>query len=95
METRSHWTPTGVRSELRARHRSLFAVANAAFAVVFTALMLVDERTLLGRNVWTKPWKFAVSITIFTATIGWLLPQLPLGAPPALGWQRNRRGDGR
>ena len=82
METRTHpqWTPTGLVSELRARHRSLFAVAvaNAALAVVFTALMLVDERTVLGRNVWTKPWKFAVSIALFGATMGWLLPSLSL-----------------
>ncbi len=78
METHAQWTPTGIVSELRSRHRPLFAVANAALAVLFTALMLVDDRTLLGRNVWTKPWKFAVSITIFTATMGWLLPRLSL-----------------
>jgi NADH:ubiquinone oxidoreductase subunit K len=54
------------------------AVANFALAVLFTALMHVDGRTLLGRNVWTKPWKFATSIAIFTATMGWIMPSLSL-----------------
>jgi hypothetical protein len=66
--------------ELHRRNRVLFAVAlaNVALAVAFTALMYVDGRTLLGRNVWTKPWKFATSIAIFTATMGWILPSLSL-----------------
>lgn len=64
------------------RNRTLFGVAavNAALAVCFTVLMVLDGRTLLGRNVWTKPWKFATSIAIFTATIGWILPSLSLSA---------------
>jgi hypothetical protein len=66
--------------ELRRRSRFLFAVAllNAALAVLFTGLMFLDGRTLLGRNVWTKPWKFATSIAVFTATMGWVLPSLSL-----------------
>jgi hypothetical protein len=40
--------------------------------------MAVDSRTILGRNVWTKPWKFATSIAIFTATMAWILPSLSL-----------------
>jgi len=67
-------------AELRRRDRFLFTVAlvNAALAGLFTVLMLVDGRTLLGRNVWTKPWKFATSIAVFSATVGWLLPSLSL-----------------
>ncbi|MEZ3117724.1 ABA4-like family protein [Halobaculum sp. MBLA0147] len=73
----------GVRDfvgELSRRNRLLFAVTalNVVLAVVFTVGMVVDPRTLLGRNVWTKPWKFAVSIAIFTGTIGWILPSLSL-----------------
>jgi len=69
-----------IAAELRARNETLFAVAlaNAALVVLFSALLLVDGRTLLGRNVWTKPWKFAASIAVFTATVGWLLPSLEL-----------------
>lgn len=71
---------TTVLTELHDRNRTLFVVAaaNLALAVVFTGLMALDGRTLLGRNVWTKPWKFATSIAIFTATMGWLLPSLSL-----------------
>jgi len=78
------WLPAGsitsVPAELRRRNRVLYAVALANFvlAVVFTGLMAVDGRTLLGRNVWTKPWKFALSIAIYTATMGWILPSLSL-----------------
>ncbi len=66
--------------ELRSRNRVLYlvALANLALAVLFTALMALDGRTLLGRNVWTKPWKFASSIAVFTATMGWILPSLSL-----------------
>jgi hypothetical protein len=71
----------GVVRELRRRNRPLFAVAavNLGLAVVFTGLLAVDGRTLLGRNVWLKPWKFATSIAAFTATLAWLLPSLSLG----------------
>ena len=71
---------SSVLSELYARNRvlCLVAVANLSLAVVFTALMALDGRTLLGRNVWTKPWKFATSIAIFTGTMGWILPSLSL-----------------
>jgi hypothetical protein len=81
---KSGWSPfgavAGILTELRTRNRALFAVtlANLALAVVFTGLMALDDRMLLGRNVWTKPWKFATSIAVFTATMGWILPSLSL-----------------
>ena len=67
-------------SDLHARNRVLCAVAlaNLGLAIVFTILLLLDGRTLAGRNVWTKPWKFATSIAVFTATLGWILPSLSL-----------------
>lgn len=73
-------TGSKLATELRCRSRVLFAVAlvNLVLAVVFTALMQLDGRMILGRNVWTKPWKFATSIALFTATLGWLLPSLSL-----------------
>lgn len=66
--------------ELYDRNRLLCFVAlcNLALAILFTALMQLDSRMLLGRNVWTKPWKFATSITVFTATMAWLLPSFSL-----------------
>lgn len=67
-------------TELRRRNQFLFAVAliQFALAVLFTVLMQLDGRMLLGRNVWTKPWKFAVSITLYLATVAWILPSLSL-----------------
>lgn len=67
-------------TELFDRNRFLGTVAlcNLGLVVVFTVLLGVDGRTVLGRSVWTKPWKFAASIAIFTATMGWLLPSLSL-----------------
>ncbi|WP_336326559.1 hypothetical protein [Halovenus sp. HT40] len=83
METHSHSrsSVTGVAAELQRRNRLLCTVAllNAVLALAFTILMQLDGRMLLGRNVWTKPWKFAVSISIFAATMAWLLPSLSLG----------------
>jgi hypothetical protein len=66
--------------ELYDRNRLLCLVAlcNVGLAVVFTLLIQIDSRSLLGRNIWTKPWKFATSIAIFTATMAWLLPSLSL-----------------
>ena len=66
--------------ELYARNRVLcgVALANFGLAIVFTGLLFLDGRTLAGRNVWTKPWKFATSIAVFTATLGWILPSLSL-----------------
>jgi len=76
--------------ELRDRDRFLFTVAvlNFGLAVLFTGLIYVDGRTLLGRNVWIKPWKFATSITIYTATVGWILTSLSLG--DRLEWFASR-----
>jgi len=73
-------TGSALVSELRQRNRFLFTVAvvNVALALLFTVLFSVDGRTILGRNVWIKPWKFAASIAIFTATMAWLVPSLSL-----------------
>lgn len=39
--------------------------------------MLIDDRQLLGENVWLKPTKFAVSIPIYCVTIALLLKVYP------------------
>lgn len=67
-------------------HRPLITVAGlmAALAVATLFGILVDDRVLLGAPVWLKPFKFAVSIAVYTATIAWLLPRLERRA--RLGW---------
>ena len=62
-------------------HRPLLALAAAMalLAVVCVIAALVDQRELLGVNVWEKPLKFAISTVIYSVTWAWLLPQLTRG----------------
>jgi hypothetical protein len=64
--------------ELRRRDRLLFAVALAHIAalVVFLVVLPFDPRTVTGLSPWIKPIKFAASIAIYSATVGWLLPHV-------------------
>jgi hypothetical protein len=64
------------------RNRVLFTVALAHLAVFLALLILAsfDSRTVLGINPWIKPMKFAVSIAVFTASMAWLLSELPSSA---------------
>jgi CheY-like chemotaxis protein len=45
--------------------------------VVSTVGILIDNRTLLGINVWLKPLKFAISGSIFTLTVGYIIRLYP------------------
>ena len=53
---------------------------NVALAVVALALLPLDQRHVVGALVWLKPLKFALSITVFAWTLGWLLADLPAPA---------------
>ncbi len=59
-------------------HRPLLglAIAMAALALVCVIGLAVDQRTLLGVNVWEKPLKFALSTIIYAVTWSWLIAQL-------------------
>jgi hypothetical protein len=46
----------------------LFGAAMAAVALLALAGTALDERTLRGASVWTKPFKFAVSIAVLAWT---------------------------
>lgn len=52
----------------------LTAAANLALVPPLVVAALVDDRTLDGANIWIKPIKFAVSITIYSATLALLAP---------------------
>jgi len=45
--------------------------------LLFLCLIPFDSRTILGISPWIKPAKFAVSISIYLATLGVLMPLLP------------------
>ncbi|MGY6498143.1 MAG: hypothetical protein ACXIUP_07935 [Microcella sp.] len=56
-------------------HRPLLvlAVALAALSVVALVGYLVDSRELLGRPLWEKPLKFAISGALYAVTWAWII----------------------
>lgn len=42
------------------------------FTVLFLVLIFADHRTIPHENVWMKPFRFAVSIFLFTWTYAWI-----------------------
>jgi hypothetical protein len=59
--------------ELRRRHPSWYywTIAYAVLTVICLAAGLIDERNFQGVSVWDKPFKFALSIAVYFATLGW------------------------
>ena len=53
------------------------AVCLAALALPTGLAILIDERTLLGSNVWVKPLKFELALAIYLGTLAWLAGWLP------------------
>ncbi|GGW05439.1 hypothetical protein [Streptomyces narbonensis] len=58
-----------------------------ALALVSAVGLLVDDRILVGVPIWTKPFKFSVSLAAYTLSLAWMLSLL---APPLrvhrVGW---------
>ena len=52
------------------------AAASFLLFLLLTPAVTLDPTTILGINRWIKPMKFAISIAIFLATMGWLLGYL-------------------
>jgi hypothetical protein len=52
-------------------------LVHLALAILFLVCMLFDHRQLMDQNVWIKPFKFAVSIAIYSLTWPLLLQFLP------------------
>ncbi|MGY3087788.1 hypothetical protein ACVWYF_000814 [Hymenobacter sp. UYAg731] len=76
---------TTVGDALRLLHRvnpvlSYTGWLNVALAVLALTLLPLDHRLVTGALVWAKPLKFALSITAFVWTLGWLLADLPAAA---------------
>jgi hypothetical protein len=69
---RTHGTPPIVAS-LFERQGTLarYGLALLVFALVAASLQLVDARMLNGVNVWVKPTKFFVSLSVFALTTAW------------------------
>jgi hypothetical protein len=52
------------------------AVAMATLAAFCTVGAIVDQRELMGADLWFKPLKFALSVGIYAVTLSWLIGQL-------------------
>jgi hypothetical protein len=68
-------------TELRGWHRpsTVFAGVMAVLAVVSIGGLIFDDRMLTGVPIWQKPFKFAISMTIYALTWAWMTSLLPKG----------------
>lgn len=66
-------------------HRPLVIASTAlAIGMVVTGIALfVDQRVLVGEPLWLKPFKFALSLSLYGFTQAWLLTMV---RKPRLGW---------
>ena len=69
-------------------HRPLLGLAIALAALTVVALVgsVVDDRELLGRPLWEKPLKFAISGSIYALTWAWLLGHVTAPRARRLAW---------
>ncbi|XVH33190.1 hypothetical protein ACNS7O_16610 (plasmid) [Haloferacaceae archaeon DSL9] len=74
----NHQQPTATILELHRRNAILCGVTgiHVGLLFVFVIGIVLDPRTVAGDPVWLKPVKFAASIALFTATLGWLAHHL-------------------
>ncbi|MVN77131.1 hypothetical protein GO988_12415 [Hymenobacter sp. HMF4947] len=88
----SHPTPSlwqQAADGLRVLHRvnpvlSWTGWLHIGLAGVALALLPLDHRLITGAPAWVKPLKFALSITAYVWTLGWLLADLPTPAQRAV-----------
>jgi hypothetical protein len=64
--------------DIRTWHRPLLVVAALMIGslALSTGGLLLDDRTLNGEPIWLKPFKFSVSVGIYSFTLAWLLSLL-------------------
>ncbi len=81
LDYRATFTRVLAAPSLAERHRVWHqtTLALGLLLAVCVALALVDERTLLGVSVWSKPIKFSLSLAVYFATMAWFAPLLPDG----------------
>ncbi|WP_063349422.1 hypothetical protein [Streptomyces sp. MJM8645] len=72
---------------IRLWHRPLvlLAAAMAALALASAVGLAVDDRILVGEPIWLKPFKFSLSIAIYSVTLAWML-SLGRTAPRWVWW---------
>ena len=82
--------PAGLWFQLRSCNPILAwtAIFHAALFLIALGLFMVDSREVMGVNAWIKPMKFMVSITIYLATVAWLMGHIkrPRWAVGTIAW---------
>ncbi|MFK0243846.1 hypothetical protein ACIQUM_04045 [Amycolatopsis azurea] len=70
---------TDLRERTRTWHRGSYRCgqAFAVITVLCVFAMLIDQRTLEGAPIWAKPFKFAVSGSLYFFAWSWLVTLLP------------------
>ncbi len=70
--------PVSVWRRLAVQHRPLAVsgLATLGLLALFVGGLVLDPRTIGGAPAWLKPAKFAVSISVYTFTLLWLLGHL-------------------
>jgi hypothetical protein len=60
-------------------HRPLVILtgAMAVFSVIAALGVIFDDRTLVNASIWLKPFKFTISIGLYSLTLAWMLTLLP------------------
>ena len=58
------------------RPQLTFAIVSAVAAVITAALVLLDDRVLLGAPLWMKPSKFFISATLLSLTLAYVIPRI-------------------
>jgi len=68
-----------VFSTVRKESPVLFWIVIACFLLAVGCLpgLLIDDRTIMGINVWLKPLKFSISTAIYVLTVGYLITLYP------------------
>ncbi|MGW6390800.1 hypothetical protein ACWFR1_09860 [Streptomyces sp. NPDC055103] len=58
-----------------------------ALALVSAVGLVVDDRILVGVPIWSKPFKFSISLTAYTLSLAWMLSLLaPRPRGHRVGW---------
>lgn len=75
-----------MRNHIEGWHRPLlvFAAAMGVLTLVSGVGLIVDDRVLVGSPIWHKPFKFAVSFTVYGLTLAWMYSLLTRGR--RVGW---------
>src|SRR5688572_32408650 len=93
MESREHAAPTTATARVAALLDSLWRTSPPLTAVGLLMLVVavasivgifVDPRIITGAPAWLKPFKFAISVTVYSLTLAWIFRWLT-------DWPRVRR----